>query len=148
MYSSPTLLVSVCLGLLLTQSQTLGYSRSSSPTKQQQYHQRSENVLDSNSNHVGHSRRSALTIVGGLPFLLSSPLPGLAADASKPSEFQNVGTQAPAPEGETPFRTLDSGVKVKDFRPGSGDVVAQKGTKVSLQLTGRLLNLNGVIFCE
>ena len=78
----------------------------------------------------------------------ASPVLAVGDEGNKPKEFTDVGTQAPAPDGETPFRTLDSGVKVKDFRPGSGDAIAQKGTKVSLQLTGRLLNLNGVIFYD
>ena len=77
---------------------------------------------------------------------LASPVLAVGDEGNKPKEFTDVGTQAPAPDGETPFRTLDSGVKVKDFRHGSGDAIAQKGSKVSLQLTGRLLNLNGVIF--
>ena len=79
---------------------------------------------------------------------VASPVLAVGDEGNKPKEFTEVGTQAPAPDGETPFRTLDSGVKVKDFRPGSGDAIAQKGTKVSLQLTGRLLNLNGVIFYD
>ena len=78
----------------------------------------------------------------------TSPALAVGDEGSKPKEFTNVGTQAPAPDGESPFRTLDSGVKIKDFRPGGGDMVAAKGTRVSLQLTGRLLNLNGVIFYD
>ena len=96
-------------------------------------------------------RRSALPLVGALPFLTVSA-PVTAADVpvgAKPTEFRNVGTQAPPPEGESPFRTLDSGVKVKDFRLGQSDgSEVKKGTKVSLQLTGRLLNLNGVVFYD
>ena len=78
----------------------------------------------------------------------TSPALAVGDEGNKPKEFTNVGTQAPAPDGESPFRTLDSGVKIKDFRPGGGDMVAAKGTRVSLQLTGRLLNLNGVIFYD
>lgn len=101
---------------------------------------------------VDLDRRSAFRpfVAAAVAAAASSAAPALAVDdeGNKPKEFTDVGTQAPAPDGETPFRTLNSGVKVKDFRPGSGDVIAQKGTKVSLQLTGRLLNLNGVIFYD
>jgi FKBP-type peptidyl-prolyl cis-trans isomerase len=65
---------------------------------------------------------------------------------AQPSEFNNIGTQAPiVQEGETPFITLPSGVKFVDFNPGSGDVVGP-GARVSIQCSGRLLNLNGVVF--
>lgn len=65
---------------------------------------------------------------------------------AQPAEFQNIGTQAPpVQEGEIPFVTLENGVKIKDFTPGSGDPVGP-GARVSIQCSGRLLNLNGVVF--
>lgn len=51
---------------------------------------------------------------------------------------------------EAPFVTLSNGVKIKEFRSGTSsspdDVGVQKGSRVFLQCTGRLLNLNGVVF--
>eukprot|EP00558_Chaetoceros_sp_UNC1202_P013065 CAMPEP_0197239048 /NCGR_PEP_ID=MMETSP1429-20130617/5543_1 /TAXON_ID=49237 /ORGANISM="Chaetoceros sp., Strain UNC1202" /LENGTH=244 /DNA_ID=CAMNT_0042698359 /DNA_START=38 /DNA_END=772 /DNA_ORIENTATION=+ len=73
--------------------------------------------------------------------------PAYAASNEKPKEFIDVGTQAPAPEGEREFVELANGVKVKDFRPGSGDdVVKSDSSSVMIQASGRLLNLNGVVF--
>lgn len=75
----------------------------------------------------------------------------LPADASEmnqsttSNEFKNVSTQAPAPEGENPFVTLSNGVKIKDFRIGTGDEVKSDST-VQIQASGRLLNLNGEVF--
>lgn len=67
------------------------------------------------------------------------------AETTKPQEFVNVGTQAPPPDGDSPFVTLPNGVKTKDFRVGSDDSVG-KDSRVSIQCSGRLLNLNGVVF--
>lgn len=64
----------------------------------------------------------------------------------KPQEFVNVGTQAPPPSGDSPFVTLENGVKIKDFRLGSGDELVKKDSRVSIQCSARLLNLNGVVF--
>lgn len=72
------------------------------------------------------------------------PFDAYAAD-QKPKEFIDVGTQAPAPDGEAPFVELVNGVKVKDYKSGSGDVVNAKST-VQIQCSGKLLNLNGVSF--
>mmetsp|Transcript_3682 Transcript_3682/g.5304 ORF Transcript_3682/g.5304 Transcript_3682/m.5304 type:complete len:265 (+) Transcript_3682:302-1096(+) len=70
-----------------------------------------------------------------------------AASDTKPAEFTNVGTQAPAPVGESAFVTLPNGVQIKDFKVGSGaDSITSTSSKVSIQCSGRLLNLNGVIF--
>lgn len=70
-----------------------------------------------------------------------------ALDANeKPQEFIDVGTQAPAPEGQPEFIELANGVKVKDFKSGTGDAVVQPTSTVQIQCNGRLLNLNGVSF--
>ncbi|KAI2489432.1 FKBP-type peptidyl-prolyl cis-trans isomerase [Fragilaria crotonensis] len=90
-----------------------------------------------------NSRRGFLTGVTGSAFVIA-----LIPDRTdaQPAEFQNIGTQAPVvQEGEIPFVTLESGVKIKDINPGSGDPVAP-GARVSIQCSGRLLNLNGVVF--
>lgn len=43
--------------------------------------------------------------------------------------------------------TLDNGVKIKDFKVGSGDAsVGPNSSRVDIKCSGRLLNLNGVIF--
>lgn len=66
---------------------------------------------------------------------------------SKPQEFIDVGTQAPSPnDGEPPFVDLANGVRVKDFRRGSGDDTVEAGSIVQVQCSGKLLNLNGVSF--
>ncbi len=87
----------------------------------------------------------ATTALVGLDPSVASAV--VASDQAKPKEFVNVGTQAPAPDGESAFVTLENGVKYKDFRVGSGDETVQKDSQaVMIQCTGRLLNLNGVIF--
>lgn len=35
---------------------------------------------------------------------------------------------------------------MKDFRPGSGDETVKANSQVQIQASGRLLNLNGVVF--
>jgi hypothetical protein len=100
------------------------------------------------------SRRSILFQQAFLAFTTiasaagETPLPAFASEA--PTEFKNVGVQSPTPDGESPFRTLENGVKIKDFRPGTSDGAATVavGSRVSLQMTGRLLNLNGVPFYD
>jgi len=93
------------------------------------------------------NRRTAITTGVSVAILgITNVFTPKEANAEPPTEFKNVGAQAPAPEGERPFETLPNGVKIKDFRVGSGDAVVGKGSKVSVQCTGRLLNLNGVVF--
>lgn len=75
------------------------------------------------------------------------PPPSYAADQKMPNEFVNVGTQAPPPDGQSSFVELSNGVKYKDFKVGAGDDAVQGNSQsVMIQCTGRLLNLNGVIF--
>ena len=87
---------------------------------------------------------SAMLTLGGTGVEMVEP--ALAAENSKPTEFVNVGTQAPPPNGDSPFITLSNGVKIKDFRVGSGDGVVGADSRVNIQCSGRLLNLNGVVF--
>ena len=73
----------------------------------------------------------------------------LSPSFAQPAEFATIGTQAPVPNGETsPFITLENGVQIKDFRLAttSDAPTVGPGSRVSFQCTGRLLNLNGVIF--
>ena len=87
------------------------------------------------------NRRAALE-----GFVTAAFLPSIVAQA-QPSEFQNIGTQAPLPGAdETQFTTLPNGVKIKDFSVGTGSETVGNGSRVSVQCSGRLLNLNGVIF--
>jgi peptidylprolyl isomerase len=66
---------------------------------------------------------------------------------AQPSEFKSMGTQAPLPAGESnEFKTLNDGVKIKDFRVGKDGASVENGSRVEILCTGRLLNLNGVIF--
>lgn len=70
---------------------------------------------------------------------------------AQPAEFANLGTQAPLPSGaagadDNQFATLPNGVKIKDFNQGTGAEEVGPGSRVSIQCSGRLLNLNGVVF--
>ncbi|KAL3925974.1 MAG: hypothetical protein SGILL_000021 [Bacillariaceae sp.] len=91
---------------------------------------------------LNNSIKAALSV----PLLFIDVLsPPFAQAVDKPSEFTNVGTQAPPPEGTNPFVTLENGVKYKDIQVGKGDAVS--GTsKVDIQCSAKLLNLNGVSF--
>jgi hypothetical protein len=86
-------------------------------------------------------------------FVGSSSTPVLA----EPGEFKNFNTAASLPagkEGEPPFITLQNGVRIKEFKEGTGDQEVRSGTTtipgstVSVQVVGRLLNLNGVAFFD
>mmetsp|Transcript_15292 Transcript_15292/g.28788 ORF Transcript_15292/g.28788 Transcript_15292/m.28788 type:complete len:263 (+) Transcript_15292:187-975(+) len=92
--------------------------------------------------------RDAVAVTLGLSLLPSSVH---AADLQQqqqqqPKEFVDLGTQAPAPQGEKEFVQLSNGVKFKDMRPGSGEEVVKADSQVMIQVSGRLLNLNGVSF--
>ncbi len=100
-------------------------------------------------NLIDVNRREAVSSITSTAFAILSLKvdEASAATMDKPIEFIDVGTQAPAPEGESNFVELANGVKVKDFRPGTGDEVVQATSQqVMIQLNGRLLNLNGVVF--
>ncbi|CAB9510180.1 cis-trans isomerase [Seminavis robusta] len=87
------------------------------------------------------NRRGALEGIAGLAFLPP------AIVHAQPAELQNLGTQAPLPGAEdTPFVTLPNGVKTKDFSVGTGGETVSGNSRVSIQCSGRLLNLNGVVF--
>lgn len=102
-------------------------------------------------------RRDLVAMVASASFvsILSTctPQAAFAAGAgdtnNKPQEFINVGTQAPPPNPaaeDSPFVTLANGVKTKEFKVGSGTESVLPGSRVDVQCSGRLLNLNGVIF--
>ena len=88
------------------------------------------------------NRRAALE-----GFATAAFLPSIVAQA-QPAEFQNIGTQSPLPTGDdsSQFTTLANGVKFKEFSVGTGSEVVGTGSNVSVQCSGRLLNLNGVVF--
>lgn len=93
-------------------------------------------------NPTPKSRRDFVATLAGSTLVIGPQLPALA----QPAEFANIDTQAPPTQaGDPPFVTLDNGVKIKDFAVGSGEAVGP-GSRVSVQASGRLLNLNGVIF--
>jgi len=98
--------------------------------------------------HAEISRQSAVVGLGSAVASLIvalSPERATAVD-QKPKEFTDMGTQAPAPVGEAEFVELQNGVKVKDFRAGTGENTVKADSQVKIQASGRLLNLNGVIF--
>lgn len=92
------------------------------------------------------TRRDAFKVFGVSSSVFLRCPDAKAIDQNKPQEFTNVGTQAPAPLGENDFTILENGVKIKDFNVGTGDIVVNGSSKVMLQCSGRLLNLNGVVF--
>ena len=92
---------------------------------------------------AGNDRRSLLADSALVATVLGIGNPECAS--AQPKDFANIDTQAPPPDGEAPFVTLSSGVRVKDFKVGSGET-AKAGSTVSVQCNGRLLNLNGVAF--
>ena len=105
-------------------------------------------LLSGNADCLSHptNRRQLIQNIAAATFVLE-PIDVLAAEQSKPKEFVDVGLQAPPPDGENPFVELSNGVKVKDFKVGTGDdVVKGNSQSVMIQCTGRLLNLNGVVF--
>lgn len=98
-----------------------------------------------------HRRQTVIqattTLILGLNTLFNPSFSNAnAASEVKPKEFIDVGTQAPAPEGESPFIELSNGVKIKEFRRGSGEEVIVSTSSVQIQCSGKLLNLNGVSF--
>eukprot|EP00980_Cylindrotheca_fusiformis_P029468 scaffold23479_cov143-Cylindrotheca_fusiformis.AAC.18 len=93
-----------------------------------------------------HTRRQALATFATISSTLLVSNKSAIAETLKPQEFVSVGTQAPTPDGENPFVALPNGVKIKDIRIGSGDGSVGKDSRVSIQCSGRLLNLNGVVF--
>jgi FKBP-type peptidyl-prolyl cis-trans isomerase len=92
------------------------------------------------------TRRDAFRVLGVSSAVFLSYPAANASDQYKPKEFTNVGTQAPAPVGESDFTILGDGVKIKDFTVGTGDDIVDGNSKVMVQCSGRLLNLNGVVF--
>jgi hypothetical protein len=93
-------------------------------------------------NPTPKSRRDFVATLAGSALVVGPQFQALA----QPTEFANIDTQAPPTQaGDPPFVTLDNGVKIKDFAVGSGEAVGP-GSRVSVQASGRLLNLNGVIF--
>ena len=90
----------------------------------------------------GVSRRAIVSNAGAAA-AVGVCLPALA---NSDPVLSAVSTQTgSAPDGGKDFVSLPSGVKIKDIRAGTGPQ-AQKGDTVSVQLSGRCLNLNGKKF--
>jgi hypothetical protein len=106
---------------------------------------KSQDPIDLSSMVDWSRRRNLLATFASASFALASLTPPSFA-VDRPQEFSSVGTQAPPPDGSSPFVTLENGVKIKEFRIGSGDETIGPSSRVSIQCSGRLLNLNGVIF--
>lgn len=85
---------------------------------------------------------AAICSVATCTLLAIHPHSAVASEqTTKPSVY--VGTPA---EGEAPFIELQNGVKVKDFKYGTGDSIFKADSMVQIQCSGKLLNLNGVSF--
>jgi FKBP-type peptidyl-prolyl cis-trans isomerase len=61
-------------------------------------------------------------------------------------ELVKIGTQTPAGDGDANFIELPNGVKIKEYRVGTGDEIVKENSQVMIQATGRLLNFNGFVF--
>ena len=83
---------------------------------------------------VGGAALSSLVVAGP---------PAFARD----EQLTRIGQEAPVlnPD-DVPFTELASGVKVKSLRAGIGGETVGRTSAVSVECTGRLLNLNGVSF--
>ena len=75
-----------------------------------------------------------------------TPLP----DASLPSSASSTSSAGLFLGEETQFATLPNGVKVKDFKIGTGaETIGSTSQSVSLQMNGRLINTNaGITFYD
>ena len=124
------LLTTLCVSWLLTVAD--GFSLSAFPGTQR----RSVSSLAS----VSDRREWIEQTIKGIGFASVAPILSVAVAgelsvpspaSATPQEFQNLGTQAPLPVGETnEFITLDNGVKYKTFREGAGSEAVQPGNKV------------------
>jgi hypothetical protein len=97
------------------------------------------------NNEEVSSRRIAIRDIS-LATLFLFGLAPFPASARKTEEFIKIGTQTPAREGEAEFIQLPNGVKIKDYRIGTGDDSVKENSQVMIQATGRLLNFNGFVF--
>lgn len=127
----------------------------SSPRSSSEHqHADKEMMLSSYHMRTASGRRNVTTkrsefLVNAAAVALIGVLPASevhAADLQQPKEFIEMGTQAPAPQGEKEFVELSNGVQIKDLRPGSGEELVKADSQVMIQVSGRLLNLNGVSF--
>ena len=65
---------------------------------------------------------------------------------ARDEQLLRVGQEQPLTDRDNvQFQTLTSGVKVQQLRPGEGASVGRSST-IAVEATGRLLNLNGVVF--
>ena len=61
--------------------------------------------------------------------------------------MSKFGRQAPPTDKDSePFQYLDSGVGWREYKSGKGEAEVEEGSRVTVNLVGRLLNLNGVKF--
>jgi len=74
----------------------------------------------------------------------------LAAEAKREppvyQEYAKVDMTPPRPPASEQDVNLPSGVSYKEYKPGQGDAEVGPGKTVNVQMTGRLLNLNGIKF--
>jgi hypothetical protein len=92
------------------------------------------------SHSICLGRRSLLFAAAGLAVPTT-------AGANADKTVSKFGRQVPPGKTESdPFTYLDSGVGFKEYKEGKGDAEVEEGSKVTVNLVGRLLNLNGVKF--
>ena len=99
-------------------------------------------VVPSTHLFVGNiiDRRSLLLTAATAAF------PGTAFAISDKT-VSKFATQAPPTDKDSePFTYLDSGVGYREYKAGKGDAEVEEGSRVTVNLVGRLLNLNGVKF--
>ena len=101
----------------------------------------------------------AVTEIVALPAASAVAVEGTAAASSassSASQFGDLGTRTPLPAAKmmgvpgdtTQFTTFANGIKIKDFKVGTGtERVTGSGNTVSIQCNGRLINTNaGITF--
>ena len=70
-----------------------------------------------------------------------------SATANTDKTMSKFGRQAPPTDKDSePFQYLDSGVGWREYKSGKGEAEVEEGSRVTVNLVGRLLNLNGVKF--
>lgn len=102
-------------------------------------------VKSSHSDGEQYSRRSTLNGITAALLLGLTPMSANASVRTR-EELIKVGTQAPARDGDRNFVELPNGVKIKDYRIGTGDETVKDDSQVMIQATGRLLKFNGFVF--
>jgi len=159
----------LCVLVLLVPSFVASWQPSTPTRHHPQQQQRHQSTLFANRRDV---LKDIVTTTGGIAattaaasgVLLLPPTPAAQAATTPIDQIGTMGSQTPlsktsatsstTPLGtfigeETQFTTLPNGVKIKDFKLGTGssDAVTPTSQRLDLQMSGRLINTNaGITF--